>query len=115
MTFWGIIIELPNELRRKSPVVILLNLSVKLFHPPNLDEELGEVSVSFLIDSLLNTVSKLVVAVLSPKFINGIKVWFWDELGLREEHIAAFLCSLTSQDNEETPGFFVSLFEVLGG
>lgn len=115
MTFWGIIIELPNELRRKSPVVILLNLSVKLFHPPNPEEELGEVSVSFLIDSLLNTVSKLVVAVLSPKFINGFKVWFWDELGLREEHIAAFLCSLTSQDNEETPGFFVSLFEVLGG
>lgn len=48
MPLWGVIIELPDELSGEGPVVVLLHLSVKLLHPPKLDEELGEVSVGLL-------------------------------------------------------------------
>lgn len=76
MTLWGVIIEFPRELSRKRSVVILLHLSVKPLHPTNLDEELGEVPISLLKYSLLDTVTKLVVTVLSPQFINGFEVSF---------------------------------------
>ena len=62
-----------------------------------IDEKFGEVLVTLLSPySLLNTVSKFVVAVLFPQFINVFKVLFWYELDFREEDIATFLCCLTS-------------------
>ncbi|KAJ6371853.1 hypothetical protein OIU77_002217 [Salix suchowensis] len=47
VTFRCVITELPDELVRKSSVIVLLNLGVKLLHPANFDEKLGEVFVSF--------------------------------------------------------------------
>lgn len=76
VTFRCVITELPDELVRKSSVIVLLNLGVKLLHPANFDEKLGEVFVSFLLPySLLNTVSELVVAVIFPQFVNDFKVF----------------------------------------
>lgn len=116
VTFRSIIIKLPNELIRKRPIVVLLNLGIKLLHPPNFDEKFGEVLVTLLSPySLLNTVSKFVVAVLFPQFINVFKVLFWYELGFREEDIATFLCRLTSENYEQPAGFLIGFAEVLVG
>ncbi|WRX20371.1 hypothetical protein QQP08_012858 [Theobroma cacao] len=80
----------PHKLIRESPVVVLLNLGVKLLHPPNFEKELGEVLVNFLPQSFLNTVSEPVAAVLLPEVIDSYEVGFRDELDLREEDIATW-------------------------
>lgn len=71
-----ITVKLPDELVGEGPVIVLLNLGVELLHPANLEEELSEVFVSFLLPySLLNTVSKPAAAVLSPEVVNGLEVF----------------------------------------
>jgi hypothetical protein len=115
MTLRGIIGELPDELCRKSSVVVLLDLSVELLHPPNLEEELGEVSICFLEDSLLDAVAELVVAVLFPEVVDGFEVRFRDELDLGEEDVAALLGGFSSEDDEEAAGFLVGLAELSVG
>jgi len=115
VSLWGVLIEVPDELRREGPVVVLLHLSVKLLHPPHFDEELGEVPIGLLQNLFLHTVPEFVAAVLPPKGVNGDEVGPGDELHLREEHVAALLGCFSGKHDEETPGFFISLLEVLGG
>lgn len=115
MTLWGIIGELPDELCRKSPVVVLFDLSIELLHPPNLDEKLAEISLCFLEYSLLHAVPEFVVAVLFPEVVDGFEVGLWDELGLGEEDVAALLCGFAGEGNEEAAGFLVGLAEVFVG
>lgn len=114
MTLWGFIIELPHEFCRKRPVIVLLHLSVKLLHPTNLDEELGEVPFSLVKYPLLDAVAKPVVTVLPPQLINGFEVSLRDELHLREENIATLLSRFAREDDEKAPRLFVGLLEVLG-
>lgn len=115
MTLRGIIGELPDELCRKSSVVVLHDLSVELLHPPNLKEELGEISLCFLEDSLLDAVAEFVVAVLFPEVVDGSEVGFRDELDLGEEDVATLLGGFACEDDEEAAGFLVGLAELFVG
>lgn len=86
MTPWYCIItKIPNKLTRKRPVIILLNLSLKLLHQPNLNKKFGKVSIYFTKYSLLHTISKPIVAVLFPQVINDFQVCFGDEFDFSEE------------------------------
>ncbi|KAK2970066.1 hypothetical protein RJ640_006539 [Escallonia rubra] len=101
-----------DKLIRERPVVVLLNLSVKLLHPANPDEEVGEVSVRLVPYLLLHTVPKPVVAVLSPQLVYGPEVGLRDELHLGEEDVAALHGPLAGEGDEEAAGLFVGFSEV---
>lgn len=66
MTHWGFIIKFPDEFIWESFVIVLQDLCIKFLHPPNFDEEVGEVFISFLPDLFLDAVSEFVVAELGP-------------------------------------------------
>lgn len=116
MTLGCVVVELPYELVRKSSVVVLVDLGVELLHPPDFDEEVGEVLVDLVEEyPLLDGVAEPVVAVLSPQVVNGFEVGFGDELDLGEEDVASLLGSLAGEDDEEAASLFVGFAEVLGG
>lgn len=115
MTLRGVVIEFPHELGGERPVIVLFHLGVKLLHPTEFEEELGEVPLCFLKYPLLHTVPELVIAVLPPEFIYGFEVSFRDKLDLGEEDIATLLSSVAGEDDDEAAGLFVGLAEVRGG
>lgn len=115
MPFWSLLIQLPDELVRKSPVIVLLHLCVKLLHPPNFHEEFGEVFVGFFPNLSLHAVPEFVVAVGFPEGVYGLEVGLGDELGFGEEDVAALYGLVAGEGDEEAPGLLVGLPEVLGG
>lgn len=111
----SLLVQLPDELVRKSPVIELLHLCVKLLHPPNFHEEFGEVFVAFFPNLSLDAVPELVVAVGFPEGVYGLEVGWGDELRFGEEDVAALYGLVAGEGDEEAPGLLVSLPEVLGG
>ncbi|CAH9131449.1 unnamed protein product [Cuscuta epithymum] len=110
-----LVAELPIELVRKRPVIVLFNLRLQLLHPPDLLEQIREVSVHLLPDSPLYTVPESAIAVLPPEGVDLPEVGVRDELDLREEHVPALLCVVSGEGDEQPAGLLVRLPEVLGG
>ncbi|MFS7895818.1 hypothetical protein Hanom_Chr00s003508g01712951 [Helianthus anomalus] len=114
VTFGGLIGQLPRELIRKCPVVVLQHFSVQLLHPSHFYEEFGEIFVCFLPQSFLHTVPELIVAVVPPQLVNCFQISFLNKLDFREEDVSAFLCSFAGECNDKAPGFLVGFTEVVG-
>ncbi|PON88682.1 hypothetical protein TorRG33x02_155870 [Trema orientale] len=115
VTLGSVVVELPNELAGKRPVVVLLHLRVQLLHPPDLDEEPREVPLHLPEDPPLHAVPESPAAVASPQLVDGFQVRFRDELDLREEHVPSLLRWFAGQHDEEAAGLLVCLPEIGGG
>lgn len=109
MPLWRVIIQLPDELIREGPVVELLHLGVKLLHPPNPDEEAGEVAPRLLPQPPLHAVPEPATAVLLPERVDGPEVIGGDELHLREEDVPSAPSWLARELDEERSGGLVGL------
>ncbi|CAH9131450.1 unnamed protein product [Cuscuta epithymum] len=86
-----LVAELQIELVRKRPVIVLFNLRLQLLHPPDLLEQICEVSVHLLPNSPQHAIPKSVIAVFPPEGVDFPEVGVRDELDIREEHVAALL------------------------
>ena len=112
MALWRVIVELPYELVREGPVVVLQHFAVQLLHPADLDEQAGVVARRLLPNPALHAVPELAIAVLHPECVDGVEVLHGDELDLREENIPSTTRRLARKVDEERTGGLVGLAEV---
>ena len=113
MALGSVVVVLPHELRRKRPVVVLLDLRrLQLLHPPDLDEESREVVAHLPEYLLLHTVPEFPVAGVSPELVDGLEVGGRDVLHFREEDVAALHGGVAGEGDEEAAGLLIGLPEV---
>uniref|UniRef100_A0A0A0K9B6 Uncharacterized protein n=1 Tax=Cucumis sativus TaxID=3659 RepID=A0A0A0K9B6_CUCSA len=114
MPFRRVLRQLPNKLRRKCSVIVLLNFRIQLLHPTKFHKQFREIFVHFLENPFLYAVPKFPIAVFLPQIVNGFQILGGNELNFGEIDVPSFQGAFAGEGDQKPAGLLVGLPKVFG-